>query len=625
MDKYSISFTLGKASDPHGANIAHNNRQFTAPNVQESRSGQNITYVQQDVRDAYQQLFAQAIKEYNNRQYRRDRVIPDYYDHIANGRREEPYYEVVVQFGDMHISPCGSDKGEIVTQMLDEYMRDFQARNPNLYVFNATLHLDEASPHLHIDFIPFYTQGRINGLSTGVSMKAALDEMGFRAKGQRQNRLVAWEERERTEMESILHRHGYVREDKGAHYAHMTVEEYKIAQDNEKLQQALRRLQNVSAADTAEESIRRLRVDLQAEKTKNAALERERHSPYKAFFYASQEKQAWILQKLEELDIPYHETDNGFEAQECYVQTIRRLEKEYKAPRSVLRDKLREDIDRLLMQSRSLDELLEKLRDIGYTVKSGKYLSVRPAGSSSYIRLKSLGEYYSEFALKNRITAKKRYEQALARKIAEASRTNAPTWIVLRTVQLYTIAFSQNALPVRRSDPGKPFAWTNDAELDRLLMLNRRISEGATMETLRQDFAEKEKVAADKADRLHFEQEQLRRVYEIKEQLEVLFAGKKSDIFSFQQAESVLKEFPTINAHNWQDVDKAIEKQESAVGAASVEFETAQRELHDAAELVATMERIVNGSYIQSLVAAENDRRDSEFMPNGIRPGGGAI
>ena len=93
-------------------------------------------------------------------------------------------------------------------------------------------------------------------------MKAALDEMGFRAKGQRQNRLVAWEERERTEMESILHRHGYVREDKGAHYAHMTVEEYKIAQDNEKLQQALRRLQNVSAADTAEESIRRLRVDL---------------------------------------------------------------------------------------------------------------------------------------------------------------------------------------------------------------------------------------------------------------------------------------------------------------------------------------------------------------------------
>ena len=130
MDKYSISLTLGKASDSHGANIAHNNRDFTARNVQQSRSGLNVTYMQQDVRDAFQQLFGQAVQEYNSRQRQPCRRILDYYDHIANGRREEPYYEVVVQFGDMHISPCGSEKGKIVTQMLDEYMRDFQARNP---------------------------------------------------------------------------------------------------------------------------------------------------------------------------------------------------------------------------------------------------------------------------------------------------------------------------------------------------------------------------------------------------------------------------------------------------------------------------------------------------------------
>ena len=62
-------------------------------------------------------------------------------------------------------------------------------------------------------------------------MKQALDEMGFRAKGRTHNRLVAWEERERAEMESILHRHGYVREDKNAHYAHMTVEDFKYSRD----------------------------------------------------------------------------------------------------------------------------------------------------------------------------------------------------------------------------------------------------------------------------------------------------------------------------------------------------------------------------------------------------------
>ena len=116
---------------------------------------------------------------------------------------------------------------------------------------------------------------------------------------------------------------------------------------------------------------------------------------------------------LDEKDVPYRETDNGFEAQECYVQLIRKLEKEYKAPRSVIRNKLREDIDRLLMQSRSFDELIEKIQAEGYTVKHGKYRSVRP------------------------------------------------TVYVLQTMQLYTVAFSRDALPVRRRDHTKPLAWTS--------------------------------------------------------------------------------------------------------------------------------------------------------------------
>lgn len=97
-------------------------------------------------------------------------------------------------------------------------MFSFQQRNPNLYVFNAVLHMDEASPHLHINFVPFYTKGRKNGLSKGVSMKQALIEEGFKPKTTKDNQLVMWEEAERREMERILHRHGFVREDKNAHY-----------------------------------------------------------------------------------------------------------------------------------------------------------------------------------------------------------------------------------------------------------------------------------------------------------------------------------------------------------------------------------------------------------------------
>lgn len=109
-------------------------------------------------------------------------------------------------------------RGDIAKTMLDEYMKSFRERNPNLHVFNAVLHMDEASPHLHIDFVPVYRNSRTRFLSTGVSMRAALIEQGFHANGQQHNQLVAWEASERQVMEAILHRHGYVREDKNAQY-----------------------------------------------------------------------------------------------------------------------------------------------------------------------------------------------------------------------------------------------------------------------------------------------------------------------------------------------------------------------------------------------------------------------
>ena len=109
MEKFSISFTLGKAASQHGANIKHNNRKFTAANVDEKRIADNIIFKQQDVRDAYHQLFDRALQEYNAKQTRRDRVISDYYLHMAESKREEAFYEIVVQFGDCETAPCGSE------------------------------------------------------------------------------------------------------------------------------------------------------------------------------------------------------------------------------------------------------------------------------------------------------------------------------------------------------------------------------------------------------------------------------------------------------------------------------------------------------------------------------------
>ena len=283
MAQLSVSFTLGKASVPHNVNVDHNNRKFIANNVKAEKISENITYKKQEVRDAYEELFRESIDEYNAKQKQPCRRISDYFKHISDGKREEAFYEIVVQFGDSKVAPCGSENAEIVKKMLDEYMKNFQQRNPNLHVFNAVMHMDEASPHLHIDFIPFYTQGRKNGLSKGVSMKSALIEQGFSPKSTSENQLVVWEENERKIMEKILQKYGFLREDKNAKYAHRTVDEFKKFQEEQKIISAIRQSKKISDEDLSAEKVRRLREKL-------SILESQKSSPYKSFFYSSSEK-----------------------------------------------------------------------------------------------------------------------------------------------------------------------------------------------------------------------------------------------------------------------------------------------------------------------------------------------
>ena len=361
MDSYSISFTLGKGSTPHGGNIRHNNREYFADNVQKTNSLSNIEYKRQDIEEAYHELFDDSLKEYNEKQIRKDRIIDDYYEHLQKSKRESPFYEAIVQFGNADDAPCGSERGEMAKQMLDEYMKDFQKRNPNLYVFNAVLHLDEASPHIHIDFIPFYTKGRTNGLTKGVSMKAALDEQGFKSSGRKVNRLVAWEAAERNAMETILHNHKYVRAEKNDFHKHMTVEEYKSQMAEAPIIEALRKQHYVSPEKITEENIRKLKMIAASSKERITVLEKEKSSPHKSFFYSDADKQAFIMSKMDSMDIPYVETENGFDAQECYVEQIREWEKMFKASSKSFRDKLADDIDRLLMQCSDVNELYKKL------------------------------------------------------------------------------------------------------------------------------------------------------------------------------------------------------------------------------------------------------------------------
>ena len=617
MSKLSISFTLGKASVPHEANVEHNNREFVAKNVNKSKISENITYTKQDVRQAYQQLFSESLDEYNSKQTRKDRIISDYFEHISNGKREEAFYEIIVQFGDSKTASCGSENGKITQEMLDEYMKNFQKRNPNLYVFNAVMHMDEASPHLHINFIPFYTHERKNSLSKGVSMRAALNEQGFIANNFKENRLVAWEESERQVMEKILQKYGFERDDKQAKYEHQTVDNYKKSQDEKKIISAMKATRKISKEEIDSENIRRLHERLKLIEKENKTLEKQKNSPYKSFFYSSSEKQSFVQAKLDEKNIPYRETENGFEAQECYVDEIRKIEKEFK-PTNLITDKIREDVDRLLMQSANIDEFLEKLRKEKYEIKKGKYLAVKHPDSKRFTRLKSLGENYSEYALRNRIKARKKYEIELENKINTVKK-DSPEFIVLRTIKFYTIAFSKGDLPMRKRNHQKPFSWNNDSELDKIIELNNKINSGATLESLHEEFENAEKSVAEKEKMLDKSKSDLKTFYDLKEKIEIIFEGKKSEVFTYQQAEETLKKYPHINSFNYHNVEMLIKSETENVHQTEESLQIEKENLKKCADIFSTAEKVFGGTYVQSLAGMERERKESDFIPNGLK------
>ena len=142
MNKLSCSFTLGELSAGK-ANIEHNNREFISNNVDVSRLANNIVYVQEDVRDVYDELFGNALETYNAKQKRNDRKIHDYFEYVMNDSRKEAYYEIIVQFGDSDTAGTDAPDGKFAVELLDEYARSFQQRNPNLRVVNQIMHNDE--------------------------------------------------------------------------------------------------------------------------------------------------------------------------------------------------------------------------------------------------------------------------------------------------------------------------------------------------------------------------------------------------------------------------------------------------------------------------------------------------
>lgn len=208
MKEKRISFGQGKGS------IAHNNREFVADNVDVFRIPDNITFVCQPIGEAYDQLFAESTERYNAKQKRNDRKVHgSYYEHLFGVKpcnnvrtaadKRKSFYEDVVQIGKREDSGYGTEDFQLVADCLKEYMEGFQNRNPNFYVFNAVLHMDEATPHLHIDYIPVGHYKRGQDVQNGIAQ--ALKEMGY---GEGKMAIAKWRTAEVEVLNKICREHG---------------------------------------------------------------------------------------------------------------------------------------------------------------------------------------------------------------------------------------------------------------------------------------------------------------------------------------------------------------------------------------------------------------------------------
>ena len=279
------------------------------------------------------------------------------------------------------------------------------------------------------------------------------------------------------------------------------------------------------------------------------------------------------MSRLADLNIPIRETENGFEAQQCYIEDIRKLEKQYKPAPTSQRDVLRNHIDRMAMQSKNFDELLQRLQNVGYTIKRGKYLAIKPQDSTHFIRIKSLGEWFSEQAIRNRLIQKMQFEKNIDNKINTAKDPDAPETFVYKTIKHYTTIFIQHgALPIRKVKKKKPFTWENCEELDKLAGLNKKINEGLTLEGLRKDFKVFEERVAD-LDRI---------VSEIN-------SGEKS----YYDNQTVA------------DIKAALQEDRA--------------KLKDVSDTLTLMEKVLSGTYVQSIIDEEMQRRQSGSLGNGLK------
>ncbi|MFH3609668.1 plasmid recombination protein [Acinetobacter baumannii] len=229
----SMSVSLKKATNK--TNIRHNNRTMSEKEKEQnshidySRSDENKYLVQKDLKKLYREEFGEVLENYNAKQKRNDRKIDDYYKHIQSSKKTSLQQEMIIQVGDKDDFSSKQDF-EKANEILEEWLLGFEKRNPNLKIYNAVIHNDEASPHMHLNFVPV-ASGYKRGLEKQVSFDRAITQQDPTLDKTRP--FDDWREKEVKILEEMLKERGIERKLVGSNN-YKDVNEYKEKKDLEK-------------------------------------------------------------------------------------------------------------------------------------------------------------------------------------------------------------------------------------------------------------------------------------------------------------------------------------------------------------------------------------------------------
>lgn len=342
--------------------VAHNRRTYIAENVDQTRTHLNIEYCYTPIEQAYHELFDEAQAEYNAKQKRKDRRIENYYEKICNGDQEKPFYEVIFQVGNKDDMGAASENGALAKEILDKFYHSFLERNLQLHVYSAHLHMDEATPHLHIDFIPF-TTGSKRGLSTRVSLKQALADQGIIGEGRSLTERDLWVQKEKESLAEIMLEHGIEWEQKGEHKEHLSVLEFKREKRKEELaelEQSIERVQQKQVSIKAVEQIEMKPLPL----TSKVAVDKEdfQNLVTAAQKFVVQEKQESKLKKLlKEAKKTISDLKAKVESLVAELDSVKGELAQYRSTRGQLRTtELEQDNNYLRRKIRTYEEVISR-------------------------------------------------------------------------------------------------------------------------------------------------------------------------------------------------------------------------------------------------------------------------